>query len=183
MQITGCTMYMYHLTSTQNKRFLIVTSWEVARGKERETSTAIHIGSEDFFGGILFLAGVFVWITSPLQVQIIEGIFLWNLKLQNDHSFLNVIVTYWTLSIWQKVPVFNSENFMSQSEQYFPFALIFQNIRTTLPGITKISQLSSQKFLFHSLSLPEFPEFSVEWFGNSTVFGFFGNFPSTFPYN
>ena len=40
----------------------------------------------------------------------------------------------------------------------------FRNVRTTLQGIPKVSKLSSRKIPFHSIFLPEFPEFSAEWF-------------------
>ena len=44
------------------------------------TSAAINIASEDFASSKLLLHGIFVRITSPFQVQVMEGVFLWNLK-------------------------------------------------------------------------------------------------------
>ena len=44
---------------------------------------------------------------------------------------------------------------MWRTEQYFPVVPIFQNVRTTLWGIPKISKLFSQIYPFHSMFLPE----------------------------
>ena len=49
--------------------------------------------------------------------------------------------------------------------------------------IPKFSKICHQEFLFHLIFLPEFPEFSLEWFAfrNSTIFGFSGNRSRKFP--
>ena len=46
----------------------------------RGTLTTINVVRNDFVRGMLFLARIFVWIASSLQVQVIKGILLRYLK-------------------------------------------------------------------------------------------------------
>ena len=61
---------------------------------------------------------------------------------------------------------------------------IFKNFQKgdNLARYTQIVEIFSRKLFFHSTDLPEFLEFSVEWFafGNSTVSGISGNFSGKF---
>ena len=44
------------------------------------------------------------------------------------------------------------------------FFLKFPKKRTASPGLPKFSEMFSWKFSFHSTFVPEFQEFSLEWF-------------------
>ena len=54
-------------------------------------------------------------------------------------------------------------------ERNFAVIQIFRNFRPTTRGTPKISERNSGKCLFHSLPLPEFPEFLVEYMASAHI--------------